>query len=44
MDNKNSFETRILKKAWRTLNCTPKTMKVIREIEEDILGVGKGRS
>ena len=31
----------LLKKTWRSLNCTPKTMKVIREIQENLLCVGK---
>ena len=39
--NQNAIETNILKKTWRTLNCTPKTMKVIREIQENLLCVGK---
>ena len=32
---------RLFKKTWRTLNCTPKTLKVIREIQENLLCVGK---
>ena len=39
--NQNSFDTALLKRTWRTLNCTPKTMKVIREIQENLLCVGK---
>ena len=35
------IETRLFKKAWRSLNCTPKTSKIIREIQENILCVGK---
>ena len=31
----------LLKKTWRTLNCSPKTMQVIREIQENLLCVGK---
>ena len=36
-----SIEMRLLKKTWRTLNCSPKTLKVIREIQEIIICVGK---
>ena len=32
---------RLLKRTWRTLNCSPKTLKVIREIQENLLCVGK---
>ena len=39
--NQSVIETGILKKTWRTLNCTPKTMKVIREVQENLLCVGK---
>ena len=39
--NQSSIDMRLLKKTWRTLNCTPKTMKVIREIQENLLCVGK---
>ena len=38
-----SIEMRLLKKTWRTLNCSPKTLKVIREIQENLLCVGKRR-
>ena len=31
----------LFRKTWRTLNCTPKTMKVIRVIRENLLCVGK---
>ena len=37
-------DARIFKKTWRTLNCTPKTMKVNRGIEENLLLSGRGRS
>ena len=43
MDNQRVIDTSILKKTWRTLNCTPKTMKIIREIQENLLCVGKRR-
>ena len=39
--NQNAIEMNLLKKTWRTLNCSPKTMKVIREIQENLLCVGK---
>ena len=39
--NQNSIEMRLFKKTSRTLNCTPKTMKVIRELQENLLCVGK---
>ena len=41
IDNQNVIDTRIFKKTWRTLNCTPKTLKIIREIQENLLCVGK---
>ena len=31
----------LFKRTWRSLNCTPTTMKVIREIQENLLCVGK---
>ena len=39
--NQSVIDTRLLKKTWRTINCTPKTLKVIREIQENLLCVGK---
>ena len=39
----NTIEINIPKKTWRTLNCTPKTPKVIREIQENLPCVGKRR-
>ena len=36
-------DMRLFYKTWRTLNCSPKTMKVIREIQENLLCVGKRR-
>ena len=41
VENQNVIETNIFKKTWRTINCTPKTMKVIRETQENLLCVGK---
>ena len=39
--NQSAIEVTLLKRAWRTLNCSPKTMKIIREIQEILLCVGK---
>ena len=39
--NQGVIEMRLFKKTWRSLNCSPKTMKVIREIQENLLCVGK---
>ena len=41
--NQSVIETRLFKKTWRTLDCTPKTLKVIREVQENVLCVGKRR-
>ena len=41
LGNQNVIEMKLLKKTWRTLNCTPKTLKVIREVQENLLCVGK---
>ena len=41
--NQSSIDVRLFKRTWRTLNCTPKTLKVIREIQENLLCVGKRR-
>ena len=41
MANQSVIDMNLFKMAWRTLNCTPKTMKVIREIQENLLCVGK---
>ena len=38
------IEMRLLKKTWRTINCSPKTMKVIREIQENLRCVGKKKA
>ena len=37
------IDTRLFEKMWRSLNCTLKTLKVIREIQENLLCVGKRR-
>ena len=39
--NQNSIDTNLLKKAWRTMNCSPKTLKLIREIKENLLVLGR---
>ena len=39
--SQGSIDMSLFKKTWRTLNCTPKTLKVIREIQENLLCVGK---
>ena len=39
--NQSVIEMKLFKRAWRSLNCSPKTLKVIREIEENLLCVGK---
>ena len=41
IDNQSVIEVRLFRRTWRSLNCTPKTMKVIREIQENLLCVGK---
>ena len=41
IENQRTIDVKLFKKTWRTLNCTPKTMKVIREIQENLLYVGK---
>ena len=35
--NQNSIDLNLFKGTWRSLNCTPKTMKVVREIQENLL-------
>ena len=35
------IDSRLFKKTWRSLNCSPKTLKVIRGIQENLLCVGK---
>ena len=41
IDNQSVIDVGLFKRTWRSLNCTPKTMKVIREIQENLLCVGK---
>ena len=39
--HQSAIDLRLFRKTWRTLNCSPKTMKVIREIQENLPCVGK---
>ena len=41
LSNQAANDMRLFKKTWTTLNCSPKTMKVMREIQENLLCVGK---
>ena len=41
LENRNAIDARLFRRTWRTLNCSPKTIKVIREILENLLCVGK---
>ena len=41
IENQGWIEMRLFKRTWRSLNYTPKTMKIIREIQENLLCVGK---
>ena len=41
LENQRCLDLRLLKKTWRSLICTQKTMKVLREIQENLLCVGK---
>ena len=41
ISNQSSLDMKVFKRTWRTLNCSPKTMKIIREIQENLLCVGK---
>ena len=41
ISNRRAIDVRLFKKSWRTLNCTPETMKVIREVTENILYIEK---
>ena len=41
ISNQSSIEMNLLKKTWRTLKSTPKTMKIIRELQDNILCVRK---
>ena len=39
--NQSSIDMRLFMRTWRTLNCTPKTMRVIMDVLENLLCVGK---
>ena len=41
LETQGSIETRLFKRTWRSLNCSPKTMKVIQAIQENLLCVVK---
>ena len=43
IENQRTIEVGLFKKTSRTLNCSPKTVKVISEIQENTLSVGKGK-
>ena len=42
--SQNAIEMKLFKKTWRMMNCSPKTMKVIMEIQENLLCVGKEKN
>ena len=44
ISHQGSIEINLFKKSWRTLNCTPKTMKIIREIQGTSYVWARGRS
>ena len=39
--HQNSIDTRLFKKTWRTINCSPKTMMDIKEIQEASCASGR---
>ena len=41
IENQGWIAMTLFKRTWKTLNCTPKMMKIIREIQENLLCVGK---
>ena len=41
MANQSLIDVRLFRKTWRSLNCSPKTMNVIREIQENLLCIGR---
>ena len=41
LECRSVIDTKLFKKTWKSLNCSPKTLKVIREIQENLLCVGK---
>ena len=44
MDNQGVIDTTLIRKTWTTLNCTPKTLKVIREFRKISYALGNERS
>ena len=42
--SQNTIEMDLFKKTWRTLNCTPKTLKVIRDVQENLRFMGSEKS
>ena len=40
VSNQKSINMNLLRKAWRMLNCTPKTMNITREVQENVECVG----
>ena len=42
--NQNLIDLNLFKRSWRSLNCTQKTMKIIRQILENLLCVGKRKA
>ena len=43
IDKQGPVDIRLFRKAWKTLNCSPKTMKVIRETRRTSSVSGRGR-
>ena len=41
IESQGWIDMRLFKRTWMSLNCTPKTMKIIRAIQENLLCVGK---
>ena len=41
ISHQSAIDLRLFRKTWRTFNCSPKTLKVIRKIQENLLCVGK---
>ena len=43
IENQRTIDVGLFKKTWRSLNCSAKTMNIIRETHENLLCVGKRR-
>ena len=41
--HQGSLELRLFNKTWKSLNWSPKTIEMIWEIQENVLGVGRKR-